>query len=145
MQHLFVSASAIFNAIEIIDIAWWSEILLFFWKLCSWRCGQFSLVVFTVISFVSSLRGIRCNSQTLSCTQKRRCGPWQGLSNDWNRLTCFKFLFGRSFVPLTRPLMKRAGLFIFTKLYIAKWIGQVLEKPIMADVFHKLFCFVLFL
>jgi len=30
------SASAIFDAIEIIDIAWWREILLLYCKLCSW-------------------------------------------------------------------------------------------------------------
>ena len=34
-----------FDAIEIIDITWCNEILLFYYKLCSWKCVSLSLVV----------------------------------------------------------------------------------------------------
>ena len=70
-----LSALAILEATEIIDIARWSEILLLYCKLYFRKC--ICLIIFSSFTMIYFLRfdmlRIKYNSQTLTRNQKQRC------------------------------------------------------------------------
>ena len=66
------SASAIFSAIEIIDIARWSEIWMFYYRLWEEVNKSSYLIKNDFLRF--NMRRIRYNSLPPTCKQKQRCG-----------------------------------------------------------------------
>lgn len=78
------------------------------------RYVELSLVVFTVISFVST-----CSEKDI-ITKLSHVHKNKGVGDKGSLMTDFKFLFGRSFVPLIRPFDEDGRPGHLDQLYMAK-------------------------